>query len=111
MNAPRLCRLDDIPPRGSKGFNLSLDGEALNLFVVRLGQAVYGYRNRCPHVGVELNWQPDTFLSFDERDIQCSVHGAMFRIQDGHCLSGPCVGRSLEPLAVEVEDGWVILKP
>ena len=35
--------------------------------------------------------------------ILCATHGALFRIEDGHCLSGPCVGESLTPLPVSIE--------
>jgi nitrite reductase/ring-hydroxylating ferredoxin subunit len=66
--------------------------------VVHRGGRLYAYRNRCPHTGVELNWLPGQFLSIDGEHIQCATHGALFRIEDGLCVYGPCSGQSLQPL-------------
>ena len=101
-----LCALDEIDDPGSKGFDLD-DGDAF--FIVRRGDQVFGYVNSCPHYGSTLEWKDDTFLSYDKDLIQCSLHGAMFRIEDGYCVSGPCARASLKPLAVRVEVGRVVL--
>jgi nitrite reductase/ring-hydroxylating ferredoxin subunit len=105
----RLCRRLVLPDPGSRGFSLMLEGETLELFVVRCGGEVRAYRNVCPHTGVNLEWQADQFLDPSKRYIQCATHGALFRIEDGFCLRGPCAGRSLQPLALEEEDNWLIL--
>jgi nitrite reductase/ring-hydroxylating ferredoxin subunit len=39
------------------------------------------------------------------------MHGAEFRIEDGHCTAGPCQGDTLDPFPVELDDGWVLQKP
>jgi nitrite reductase/ring-hydroxylating ferredoxin subunit len=105
----RLCRRLALPDPGSRGFSLMHEEETLELFVVRCGEEVRAYRNACPHTGVNLQWQADQFLDPSERYIQCATHGALFRIEDGFCLRGPCAGRSLQPLVLEEEDGWLIL--
>jgi nitrite reductase/ring-hydroxylating ferredoxin subunit len=101
-----LCDLDDIPDPGGKGF---APPDQPALFVIRAGGRVHGYRNACPHQGTPLDWKPDTFLTYDKALIQCSTHGAQFRIEDGGCVSGPCLGKALEPVAVCVRDGDVVL--
>lgn len=101
-----LCRLDDIGDPGSK--EILIEGRE-SFFVVRLGGAVFGYINRCPHLGVPMDWKQDTFLTFDKTQIQCTTHGARFRIEDGFCTAGPCERQSLKPVAVRVEDGAVVL--
>jgi len=73
--------------------------------VVRRGARAYGYRNECPHVGTPLDWIPDEFMDREGRHLVCSTHGAVFRIEDGLCLAGPCQGDALEPVAVAVRDG------
>ncbi len=103
-----LCALDDIGDPGSKGFEIA--GRA-PFFVVRLGGRVFGYGNSCPHYGSTLEWKDDTFLTHDKDLIQCSLHGAQFRIEDGFCVYGPCAGANLEPVAVRVEGGKVVLEP
>ncbi len=100
-----LCALADIADPGGKGFVLE-DGR--RIFVIRRGGSVHGYVNSCPHQGVPLDWRPDVFLSVDKSVIQCSTHGAQFRIQDGQCLAGPCAGSALRPVAVAVAGGMVV---
>jgi nitrite reductase/ring-hydroxylating ferredoxin subunit len=104
-----LCALDDIPDPGGKGFTLA--GRP-PFFVVRTGDRVRGYLNTCPHQGTPLDWKPDTFLTYDKSLIQCSTHWAKFSIEDGQCVAGPCLGKSLGSIAVRivgvnvVAEGW-----
>lgn len=107
-----LCRLDELHDGSSRGFSLSGDtpGQHLELFLVRRGNVVYGYRNRCPHTGAPLEWQPHQFLDEQGELIQCALHGALFAIDSGLCLRGPCAGKYLEALPLTVtEDGLVVL--
>jgi nitrite reductase/ring-hydroxylating ferredoxin subunit len=85
------------------------DGGHLSLFVVRKKGRIYAYENDCPHQRVPLNWLPDEFLDAEQAAIECSTHRARFRIEDGYCTVGPCVGRSLTPVPVAVKEGEVIL--
>ncbi|HRF54496.1 MAG TPA: Rieske (2Fe-2S) protein, partial [Aquimonas sp.] len=39
----------------------------------------------------------------------CAAHGAAFAVRDGHCVSGPCRGQSLQSLNVRVIDGMICL--
>jgi nitrite reductase/ring-hydroxylating ferredoxin subunit len=64
---------------------------------------VFGYENSCPHTGGPLDWVPDQFLNLEGNLIQCATHDALFSIEDGLCLKGPCAGQSLHALAVEVD--------
>ncbi len=105
-----ICRLDDIPEGGARGFTVDRDGERAEIFVLRRGGTVYAYVNRCPHMGTPLDWAPDRFLSRDRRHILCATHGALFRIEDGFCVAGPCAGDSLEPVTVAT-DGDAVMIP
>jgi nitrite reductase/ring-hydroxylating ferredoxin subunit len=107
--ATRLCRLDEIPDGMARGFELGAGTERLEIFVLRRGDALFAYRNECPHAGSPLDLLPDQFLSADRRHLQCHTHGALFRIEDGMCVSGPCLGRALLPVAVRVEEGVLLL--
>lgn len=106
----RLCPLASLPEPGSRGFEVEIDGQMRPIFIVRQGNAVKGYLNSCPHIGAELNWQPDAFLDGDRRHILCAVHGALFQIEDGRCIAGPCLGEALTPVDVVVEQGQVVLR-
>lgn len=104
----RLCALDDIADPGSKGF-LFRDGEALFLgFLVRRGDAVMGYLDRCPHAGMPLAMVEDRYLTREGDLILCASHGALFRVDDGVCVGGPCAGRSLWRWAVTVKNQQVV---
>jgi len=104
-NGPRLCALAEIEENGSKGFEINGN----NLFAVKKGGSVFVYRNRCPHAGLPLNWLPDQFLDYDKELIQCTAHGALFRIDNGQCVAGPCPGASLEAVEFSIVDGeiWI----
>lgn len=92
MSQPiRLCNNDDIEESSSKGFEIA----DINLFAVKADGQIFIYKNHCPHLGVELNWLEDQFLDSDNALIQCATHGALFVINSGECVAGPCTGESL----------------
>ncbi|MCH7932065.1 MAG: Rieske (2Fe-2S) protein [Proteobacteria bacterium] len=112
MSAPPhtvLCRLDEIPAPGSKGFALGDGDGRRDIFVVRDTGGVYAYENSCPHTGGPLDWTPDRFLTLDKRLILCATHGALFRVRDGTCVGGPCAGRSLAAVRISIVDGEIRL--
>ena len=100
MRSRLLCRLAEIPDGGGKGFWFGQDTARFGLFLIRDGDDVYGYENSCPHRGTPLDWLPDRFLDRGGRHILCATHGALFRIEDGFCLSGPCAGARLRRVAI-----------
>lgn len=99
----------DIAVAGSKQYSIQHAGETLELFVIEQAGKFHAYENHCPHIGVNLNWQTDVFLNFEQTHIQCSTHGAQFRIDDGLCEWGPCLGQSLRQLELKLVDGQLIL--
>ena len=107
MSMTKLCAVDDIPEGGSKGFELE---QAFSCFAVKRDDQVYVYRNRCPHLGVELEWVEDQFLDMDGALIQCATHGALFLIESGHCVGGPCLGENLQAMEFVIQQGDILLK-
>lgn len=104
----RLCGLDDLADPGAKGFEFRRGHEIFACFVVRQGDQVFGYVDTCPHAAWPLAGWGDRYLTRENDLILCSGHGALFRIQDGVCVAGPCAGRRLEPWPVEVAGGVVM---
>ena len=100
----------DIARTGAREFQLTADGRQVDIFVVCYKNEVYGYMNICPHEGLSLNWMPDQFLGHDGTLIQCSNHDALFRIEDGACVAGPCVGERLTPVYIRIDNGKVLLE-
>jgi nitrite reductase/ring-hydroxylating ferredoxin subunit len=103
-----LCRLDDLPDGASRGFG-PVAGGFTGLFAVRQTDAVFVYVNACPHIGTPLDWTPNRFLSADGSHIICATHGAEFRIADGECMRGPCIGDRLEAVVIQIEDGTIFV--
>ncbi len=104
-----LGAVKDIPDGGSEGFYTETSDGRLLYMVVRQGEKVFVYRNVCPHTGMPLDFQPGRFLTADGSLIQCSTHGAKFRIEDGFCVSGPCQGDHLKPVSTEICGGEIFL--
>lgn len=105
-----LCAATDIAEGAARAFSITSGGVQQELFIVRRGEYFYAYLNRCPHTGVTLNWQPDQFLDLTGTVIQCSTHGARFRIEDGFCTHGPCAGAFLTALNLTLEQGRITVK-
>jgi nitrite reductase/ring-hydroxylating ferredoxin subunit len=104
-----ICPLHELGDPGARGFTMGAGDWPLRGFVVRRGETVRAYVNHCPHAGFPLNWQADQFLAPHAPLILCVMHGALFDIEDGKCVSGPCEGSALYPLQVSVQKGYVIL--
>lgn len=92
-----------------RAFTIGAGDWPLRGFVVRVGAQLRGFVNRCPHAGHPLNLLPDRFLTPDGSLLLCSSHGALFEKLSGFCVAGPCAGRSLTPVPLEVRSGFVLL--
>lgn len=103
-----LGAVDLIAEGTARNFVLQLRAGRFHGFVVRRGDKVIGYVDRCPHMGVPLAQQLDGYLSPAGDRIVCSWHGAVFRIEDGECLGGPCPNTRLTPWPVTVRDGKIV---
>lgn len=102
-----LCQLVDLEDPGAKSFKVEIDGSTREVVVVRVGDQAYGYLNWCPHRGTPLDWVKDQFLDRGGGHILCATHGAYFQREDGLCVAGPCLGDSLRPFPVFLQDGAV----
>lgn len=107
-----LCHLDELSDGGARGFELPGRTDGLSVIVVRQGRQLHGYVNSCPHLGTPLEIFPDKFLTRDGRHLLCHTHGALFTLDRGACVAGPCKGDHLPPVPLELrEDGQVWAHP
>ncbi|MDA7852899.1 Rieske (2Fe-2S) protein [Porticoccaceae bacterium] len=95
-----LCRLSDLDELQS----IELEIDERKLFAIREDNQLYAYWNSCPHMGIPLNWMPGKFLDLDGALLQCSAHGALFQIDNGECIGGPCVGDHLSKIVLKQQD-------
>ncbi len=99
-----LIAIPDLENETPVTINPLIRGESTPLIVIRCGDTVQVYANRCPHQGRRLDYAPDRFLIKDAT-LVCAAHGAVFGMADGLCLQGPCRGESLMPYACQWQDG------
>lgn len=104
-----ICRFTEIADPGARGFTIGTGDWPLRGFIVRVREEVRGYINYCPHAGHPLDLTPHRFLTHDGALILCGSHGALFDKLSGYCIAGPCAGRSLRPIALKLEAGFVLL--
>ncbi len=101
-----LCSTKNFSDDSAKGFTLNDTGYV----VVKKDGLFYVYINRCPHIGINLEYQPNQFLDIENHYIQCSNHGALFEIETGTCVSGPCTGQSLTNVPFDLIDSAIHLQ-
>jgi len=103
-------RVDELGDPGSREFRIGEGDWPFRGFVVRQGQDVFAYKNYCMHLGHPMNWKPDSFLTKDRANIICSSHGAIYEIPTGLCIAGPCLGKNLRALPVEIRDDVIYVR-
>ena len=100
-----LCPSKEIEEDSARGYEL----EGKSVFVVKKDGQIYVYLNSCPHIGIPLEFQPHEFLDTEKQYIQCANHGALFEIETGDCVTGPCIGQALIAIAFHLENGNIVL--
>lgn len=106
----KICNVADLEASRCRPFHYTdVSGALVEALLVKTADTVKAYQNACPHWEVELNWKPDEFLNPERTHISCVIHGALFRLDDGLCVFGPCVRQKLKSIPVQVVDGAVYL--
>ena len=73
-------------------FDVIYCGQTCRAFAIRYQNQVYAYLNRCAHVPMEMDYQPNRFFDSTGHWLMCATHGATYQPQTGACRSGPCRG-------------------
>ena len=100
-NSSELVDSSDAIP-----FDVRYCGQSCMAFAVRYAGIVYAYLNRCAHVPMEMDYQPNRFFDLTGHYLICATHGAMYSPQTGACRGGPCRG-GLIKIEVTEHDGVV----
>ena len=104
-----LCRAADIAEGTARSFIIGEGAERRDIVVVCKRGRIFAYLNSCPHQAMPLETFPDKFLNEEATLFICSTHGARFRVEDGFCVTGPCKGKSMSPVAIEISSGLLEL--
>jgi nitrite reductase/ring-hydroxylating ferredoxin subunit len=112
-----LCNSRDLVDGGrAVSFDVVYAGQTCRAFAIRYEGMPHAYLNRCSHVAMEMDWQPDRFFDDTGRWLLCASHGAAYEPDTGACRAGPCRGGLVKIELVE-QDGVVhwrsqyLLKP
>ena len=88
-----LCNAGELVDGGlAVPFDVVYAGQTCRAFAVRFRGQVHAYLNRCTHVAMELDWQPNRFFDDTGQWLLCGSHGAAYRPDSGACAGGPCRG-------------------
>jgi nitrite reductase/ring-hydroxylating ferredoxin subunit len=91
--------------------NLPAQGEPatdFKLLVLRNGQQVHAFANRCAHFGIPLAAKPAQLISTPLKSLTCNVHYARYRWADGSCEAGDCDGEGLLAVPLWVRPDGVV---
>lgn len=99
-----LCHSHELADGGlAVPFDVVCAGQTCRAFAVRYQGQVHAYLNRCSHVAMEMDWQPNRFFDDSGRWPLCSTHGAAYDPATGACRGGPCRGGLVSVPLVERE--------
>jgi nitrite reductase/ring-hydroxylating ferredoxin subunit len=106
-DAVALCNSGDLLDGGlAVAFDVIFGGQASRAFAIRYQGRVHAYLNRCAHVAMEMDWQPNRFFDDTGQWLLCGTHGAVYRPDTGECAGGPCRG-GLVRIATSEQGGVV----
>jgi nitrite reductase/ring-hydroxylating ferredoxin subunit len=107
QQAIALCNSADLQDSGEAApFDVVYQGQTCRGFAVRFEGRIQAYLNRCAHVPMEMDYQPNRFFDQSGQWLICATHGAMYHPATGECAGGPCRGR-LVKVEVHESDGVV----
>ncbi len=102
-----LCKACDLVEGGlAVPFDVHYAGQTCRAFAIRYESLPQAYLNRCTHVAMELDWQPNRIFDDDGQWLLCASHGAVYRPDSGQCVAGPCQG-GLVKIMLSERDGVV----
>lgn len=108
----RLCHRDDVVKGSARGFLPQPDAKR-RVIVVHREQGFDAFVDACPHYrgGTPMAWRTDAYLNADGTHLSCHAHGALFDIDTGACISGPCLGRRLTRVPLQMDTGGYLTVP
>ena len=107
----RLCHSDDVGEGQARGYVVA-PGSRRKVILTRRHGRLFGWLDACPHYpgGTPMAWRSDAYLNGEGTHLACHSHGALFDLETGECVLGPCLGQGLKRVELMVtEEGDVLI--
>lgn len=100
----RLANISEVEEGKWYEFNLQTEDSLFSLMLQKKNSEYIAFKNFCPHQGRRMNYSLGQFLTTKEGNLVCPAHGAEFKPDNGLCINGPCLGQSLEPVHIQLNE-------
>ncbi|HXG53693.1 MAG TPA: Rieske 2Fe-2S domain-containing protein [candidate division Zixibacteria bacterium] len=105
-----IGKVGDLAHGGSRKFVLRCAESTVEAMLVNYRGELRAYVNRCRHVALSLDWVDNRFFTADTRYLLCANHGALYEPTTGECVWGPCAGKALRRVPLEIEGGKIFAR-
>lgn len=102
-----MALFHELPDGGAAFWQQGEGRDAFRLLILRSGDAVFGFVNRCAHFGVPLAGKLEQLILTPHQSVACNVHYARYGWRDGRCLNGDCDGEGLLHVPLRIDSGEV----
>lgn len=93
----------------TRPFETKVKGRTFQGLIVKKNGKYFAYENLCQHLPITLDLNDNHFFNHDKSYLQCHMHGAMYEIETGLCIAGPCQGANLVALELREEDEELVI--
>lgn len=87
-----------------------MKGKIVQGFVLKKNDRFFVYQNKCKHLPVTLDLGDDNLFTHDKAHFQCHMHGAMYELETGYCVAGPCQGARLNQFELVEEETRLVIR-
>ena len=104
-----ICKTSDLQNGQSLKFHFATGIGPEEAFLIKYRDQFHAYVNRCQHVYIPLDYDDNDFFTEEGDYLVCKNHGAVYIPDTGECACGPCDGRNLARLILNIQGELVIL--
>ena len=110
LDRVRLCHASDVGEGQARGFAAAPDTRRKVIVARRQGR-LFGWLDACPHYpgGTPMAWRSNAYLNGEGTHLACHSHGALFDLETGECVLGPCLGQGLTRVELTVTERGDVL--
>ena len=105
----KIAAHEDLEPGETKVVKVCLAGQDIEAILLKTDDGYLSYVNRCRHLAIPLDWGDGDVMDDSGKLLLCRTHGALYRLNDGLCVSGPCQGQHLFKVPLSIEDDGIYL--